>query len=152
MPQMTSLTEQRKATGRRAEAAVTASLEACGFTVTNLNDLVGNCPFADLLARKAVTRLLIQVKGTVTPEGKFGTPPARVRALETISTELGCHAIYAFVHLTASDPVIRFATASEVAVLATEEEAAYNGINRYHVTIDQFHGTADQIAGLLARQ
>lgn len=146
---MTSTTEQRRTTGRRAEAAVTRELEAVGFTVKNLNDLVGNCPFADLLARSAATRLLIQVKGTVTSEGKFGTPPIRVRALEAISTELGCHAIYAFAHLAADSPVIRFATAAEVAVLADEEEAAYEGINRYHVTIDQFEVTADRIFELL---
>jgi hypothetical protein len=64
MPQMTSTTEQCRTTGRRAEAAVTRELEAAGFTVKNLNDLVGNCPFADLLARNAATRLPIQVKAT----------------------------------------------------------------------------------------
>jgi hypothetical protein len=84
--------------------------------------------------------------------GKFGTPPARVRALETISTELGCHAIYAFAHLTRGEPAIRFATAAEVAVLADQEEAAYKGINRYHVTIDQFGVTVGRISELLAHQ
>lgn len=70
--------------------------------MTNLNDLAGNCPFADLLARKDRTRLLIQVKATETKAGKFGTPPGRVRALEVICTELGCDAIYAFVHFLAT--------------------------------------------------
>jgi hypothetical protein len=120
---MASLAERRVATGRRAEAAVTRHLETAGFTVRNLNDLVGNCPFADLLARRDEARLLIQVKGTVTAEGKFTTPPARVRALEVISAELGCRAIYAFAHLVTDSPVIRFATAADVAALADTEEA-----------------------------
>jgi hypothetical protein len=147
--QMTSLTEQRRATGQRAEAAATRDLQAEGFTVTNLNDLVGNCPFADLIARKDGTRILVQVKGTETVDGKFGTPPARVRSLEAISTELGCHAIYAFVHLADGDPVVRFAAAGEVAELADEAEADYPGTNRYHVDISQFDITADRITELL---
>jgi hypothetical protein len=146
---MTSLSEQRRATGQRAEAAAAADLQAEGFTITNLNDLVGNCPFADLIARRGEIRILIQVKGTETTEGKFGTPPARVRSLEAISTELGCHAIYAFVHLAEDGPVIRFATASYVAELAVEAEADYPGINRYHVDISQFDVTADRITELL---
>ena len=75
-----------------------------------------------------------------------------MRALETISTELGCHAIYAFAHLTRGEPAIRFATAAEVAVLADQEEAAYKGINRYHVTIDQFGVTVGRISELLVHQ
>jgi hypothetical protein len=146
---MTSLTEQRRATGQRAEAAATRDLQAEGFTVTNLNDLVGNCPFADLIARKDGTRMLIQVKGTETVDGKFGTPPARVRSLEAISTQLDCKAIYAFVHLVEGDLVIRYATASAVAELADEAEAAYPGINRYHVGIGQFDVAADRITEIL---
>jgi hypothetical protein len=145
---MTSIQEQRSTTGRRAEDLVAQELAAAGFTVVNLNDLVGNCPFADLLARKGPTRLLVQVKGTETDEGKFGTPPRRVRALEAISTELGCEAIYAFVHLTVANPTIRYAAAAQVAVLADEEEEAYWGILRYHVVIDQFDVTVDQISSL----
>lgn len=82
---MTTITEQRRSTGHRAEAAVTRELQAAGFTVTNLNDLVGNCPFADLLARKATTRLLIQVKGTVTIEGSSEPrPPGCARSKPSV--------------------------------------------------------------------
>jgi len=153
---MTSITEQRMTTGRRAEAAVTRELEAVGFTITNLNDLVGNCPFADLLAREGATRLLIQVKGTVTDEGKFGTPPGRVRALEAISTELGCHSIYAFAHLAADNTTIRYARAAEVAKLAEEWEAEYLLTHqkppRYHWNIDEFDVAVDRISDLLTTQ
>jgi hypothetical protein len=148
---MTSLTDRRRVTGHRAEAIATRDLQAEGFTVTNLNDLVGNCPFADLLARKDGTRILVQVKGTETEEGNFGAPPTRVRGLEAISTELGCHAIYAFVHLAESNPVTRFAAASKVAELADKAEADYPGTNRFHVDISQFDITAHRITELLYR-
>lgn len=52
---MASVAETRKSTGQRAELAVVSALEELGFVVTNLNDLVGNCPFADLLARRDAT-------------------------------------------------------------------------------------------------
>lgn len=80
----------------------------------------------------------MQVKGTVTEEGKFGTPPHRVRALEVISSELGCQAIYAFVRFSGDHTTIRFAAAAAVAVLADKAEADYAGTNRYHVNIEQF--------------
>lgn len=134
-----SLAERRAATGRLAEAEVAKNLAAAGYEVVNLNELAGNCPFADLIAHQADQRLLIQVKGTVTPEGKFGTRPDRVKNLAAIAGALGCESIYAFVHLAPALPVIRYATAAEVAELAEAAEAAYPGINRYHVTIDQVH-------------
>lgn len=124
---MSYATDRRTATARRGEAAVTGELRAAGFTVMNLNDLVGNYPFADLLARGDMTRLLVQVKATKTKKGKFGTPPGRVRGLEVISTELGCHAIYAFVHFTGDDAVILYERAAEVAELAEGDEAATQG-------------------------
>jgi len=148
---MTYVTDRRTANARRGEAAVGAELEAAGFAVTNLNDLVGNCPFADLLARNDTTRLLIQVKTTETIEGLFGTPPGRVRALDVISTDLGCHAICAFVHLTGGGVVILYSRAAEVAVLAEEDEAAYPGKNRFHMNINQFDVTVDRISELLTR-
>ncbi len=142
-----SLAERRAATGRRAEAAVTKNLEAAGFEVKNLNELAVNCPFADLIARKDDHRLLIQVKGTVTADGKFGAPPERVRNLAAIADALDCGSVYAFAHLVSANPVIRYATAADVAELADEAEAAYEGINRYHVTITQVH--ADDVREVL---
>ena len=142
-----SLAERRAATGRRAEAAVTKNLEAAGFEVKNLNELAGNCPFADLIAHRDDHRLLIQVKGTVTTEGKFGAPPGRVRNLAAIADALGCGSVYAFAHLASPIPIIRYATAADVAKLADAAEAAYPGVNRYHVTIAQVH--ADDVRKVL---
>jgi hypothetical protein len=51
--------------------------------------------------------------------------PRRVRALEAISTELGCHSIYALAHLAADNTTIRYARAVKVAKLAEEWEAEY---------------------------
>jgi hypothetical protein len=142
----------RAAIGRTAEAAVTDVLGGIGYEVINLNELVGNCPFADLLATKAGLRLLVQVKGTTTADGLFGTPPDRVRALMAITEALDCFPIYAFCHLTDADAVIRFSDAPTVATLAEEDEAAYEGVNRYHVNIDQFTVDASQIGQLLNGQ
>lgn len=139
----------RKEIADRAEAAVAAALEAEGFTVVNLNQLAGNCPFMDLLARRGTDRLLVQVKGTTTAAGKFGTPPHTARALHTVAAELDCYAIYGFAHLVMNGLVIRFATAAEVAMLAEEDEAAYLRRNRYHVNIDQFTVEASRIDELM---
>lgn len=149
---MTNTTETRQDRGRRAESAVAQELETVEFDVTNLNDVVGNCPFADLLAHQDSTRLLVQVKGTVTIGGKFGAPPHRVRGLDAIGTALGCHAIYAFVHFTADEEIIRFATAADVAALADEDEAATAGVNRFHVNIHQFDTDVRGLRRLLGRR
>lgn len=146
---MSYATDRRTATARSGEAAVTEELRAAGFSVKNLNDLVGNCPFADLLACRPATRVLVQVKATKTKKGLFGTRPGRVRALEVISTALDCRAIYAFVHFTGDDVVVRYERAAEVAVLAEADEAAYPGKNRFHVNIGLFDVTVDRISGLL---
>lgn len=144
---MTSMTT-RIAQGGRAEALVAVELESVGFTVTNLNALVGNCPFADLLARRSATRLLVQVKSTTTDDGKFGAPAPRARGLHAIGAELDCQTIYAFVHLLAAQPPqIRYATAVDVADLAEADETTYVATNRYHVNMSQL--TAD-VHGIIA--
>jgi hypothetical protein len=135
----------RKEVCVRSEAAVTEVLRARGYVVTNLNELTGNCPFMDLLARKGADRLLIQVKGTTTDWGGFTTPPHTVWALHRFATELDCPALYAFVHFVTAEPVIRFATAADVALLAEEDEAANAGKNRFHVRIDQFPIDVDHL-------
>jgi hypothetical protein len=139
----------RKDVGDGAEAKVEGELEMAGFTVTNLNDLVGNCPFADLLARRSGTRVLVQVRGTTTLAGKFGAPSQGAHALDRFAAELDCCALYAFVHFVGEGPVIRFATAAEVATLAEKDEAAYVGRNRFHVNIGQFSIGIDRIGELL---
>jgi len=132
-----SLYERRRETGKLAEEIAAAKLQAQGFTVTNLNTSLGNCPFADLLARSGDTRVLVQVKGTRTPEGKFGAKPERVRALADISRELGCFSVFAFIRLPPAVETVRFASAEVVLDLAEQAEAEYEGVNRYHVSIDQ---------------
>ena len=129
--------ERRRETGKLAEAIAAAKLEAQGFTVTNLNTSLGNCPFADLLARSDDTRVLVQVKGTRTLEGKFGARPERVKALADISRELGCFSVFALVRLVPALETVRFASAGVVHELAKQAEAEYKGVNRYHLSIDQ---------------
>ena len=146
---MPSTSQQRTETGRRAEDAVAAELRELGFTVTNLNELVGNCPFADLVARRDEIRALVQVKGTVTAEGKFGVPAERARALQTIAVELACTAVYALAHLCQEQEVIRYAGAEQVATLAEADELGYAGTNRYHVRIADFPVIAAELPALL---
>jgi hypothetical protein len=136
--------------GREAEAVVAEKLRSGGFTILDLNELVGNCPFADLLARQGDRRILVQVKGTRTAGGKFGTPPQRVRALASIAEALDCQALYAFCHFTVAGPIVRFSDPSTVARLADEDAAAYARTNRYHVVIDNFTVEIDQIHSLLS--
>ncbi|MFD7161361.1 hypothetical protein ACFV9C_42715 [Kribbella sp. NPDC059898] len=131
--------------GKQAEAAAAAALRAEGFTVTDLNDVAGNWPIVDLLARIGSKRWLIQVRGTTIDWGPFRTEPAKAHQLITLAEELGCHALYAFVHFTSDNTVIRFAPATEVAALAEEDEANTAGKNRYHVNINQFTLSAGAI-------
>jgi hypothetical protein len=65
------------ATARRAEAAAAAALRAEGFIVTDLNDLAGNWPIVDLLARSDTDRWLVQVRGTTIDWGRSGRSPGR---------------------------------------------------------------------------
>jgi hypothetical protein len=144
-----SRAQAARATADQAERAVAAALEAVGYTVININDLAGNFPLADLGARKAGYSVLVQVRGTTTRDGKFAAPPEKARSLTDLSSLLGCTALYAFVHLLPDGPLIRFADASHVAQLAEEDEANYQGTNRYHVNMTQFDVTADYLDTLL---
>lgn len=130
----------RRQIQHRGETATTATLEQLGYQITDLNELVGNCPFADLLATKAGDRVLVQVKTTTIPAGTFTTPPAKARALHRMAEAIGCRTSYAFVHLLPAgiSPVVRFASAVRVAELADADELAYHGTNRYHVNINLF--------------
>jgi hypothetical protein len=141
---MTRLSEQRRATGQRAETAATGELQTEGFAVTNLNDLVGNCPFATSSRGGMRPGSSSRSRAPKPSRANSELRPRGVRALEAISAELGCAAIYAFVPLIEDNPVIRFAAASNVAELADEAEADYPGTNRYHVDITQFDAAVDR--------
>lgn len=126
----------------RAEAAVADALTGEGFAVINLNELVDNTPFMDLLASRTGRRLLVQVKGTTTTTGKFGAPPAKARALVKFATALDCDALYAFVQLGADETLIRWATAEHVAAIAEQAVEEYHGILRYHILIDEIEAAS----------
>ncbi|MEV8336569.1 hypothetical protein [Streptomyces niveus] len=116
--------------------------------MVNLNKLVKN-RFADLLAKRGSTRVMIQVKGTETGGGKFGALPEPARALHALASHLDAHAVYALVHLTPNGPVIRFGTAEDAAALADQRIADYPGILRFHLFIDGFEHTAEDFQDLL---
>lgn len=139
-------TAEKVRVGAAAEAAAQAALAATGWKVVNLNELANNFRFVDLLAKQGSTRLLVQVKGTTTSEGKFGALPDRARGLDVLAEELDAIALYALVHLTAGGPVIRFGHAQQVASLAAERIAAYHGTLRYHLYITDFTYEAKDLA------
>ncbi|MFF2230812.1 hypothetical protein [Streptomyces anulatus] len=131
-------TAEKLRVGAAAEAAAEAALAAAGWKVVNLNELANNFRFVDLLAKQGSTKLLVQVKGTTTSEGKFGALPDRARGLDTLAEELDAIALYALVHLTAAGTAVRFGHAQQVASLAAERIAAYHGTLRYHLYITDF--------------
>ncbi|MEJ8654825.1 hypothetical protein WKI65_44005 [Streptomyces sp. MS1.AVA.3] len=117
--------------------------------MVNLNKLVKNFRFADLLAKRGTTRFMIQVKGTETDEGKFGALPEPARALHALAGHLDAYAVYALVHLVPDGPVIRFGAAEEVAALADQRIADYAGTLRFHLSIDDFEHKAEDLQELL---
>jgi len=132
------------AIGQKAEEIVAQALVSKGYEITNLNSLVRNCPFMDLLATKPkrrgpARRLLVQVKGTTNAKMWFGAQPSRARALDQFASAFGCTAEYAFVYVdtVGARPVVQFAAAKDVAQMAEEAEESYPGTNRYHVAISQ---------------
>jgi len=137
--------------GDQAEAAAEAELVAAGWDVTNLNKLAKNFRFADLLARRGSTRVLVQVKGTGTPEGKFGALPDPARALDSLAELLDAHAFYALVGLSSpGGPVVRFGAARNAAELADERIRDYHGKLRYHLYLSDFDHEAADLADLVA--
>jgi hypothetical protein len=137
-------------TERMAEGAARAALRSAGCRVVNVNRAIRrNYPVIDLVARRGTARMLVQVRGTWTVNGKFTATPAQSRALAALAASRGCHAVWAFVHLTGDGKIVRFAAAAQVARLAEEDEAAAPGANRYHVNITQFEVDASRIAELL---
>ncbi|MGX1972516.1 hypothetical protein [Streptomyces kronopolitis] len=136
--------------GDQAESAAETAITAAGWEVVNLNKLVKNFRFADLLAKRGSTRVMIQVKGTETGEGKFGALPEPARALHALAGHLDAHAAYALVHLAPDGPVIRFGAAEEAAALAEQRIADYPGTRRYHLFIDDFEHTAEDLQELLS--
>lgn len=135
--------------GDQAEEATEAALASAGWDVINLNKLAKNFRFADLLAKRGSIRVLVQVKGTTTGEKKFGALPEPARALHALACHLEVYAIYALVHLTPGGPDIRFGSAQDAAVLADQRIAEYPGTLRYHLYLDDFEHTADDIEDLL---
>jgi hypothetical protein len=132
-----------------AEAAAAEDLRGAGFGVTNLNELAGSFPAADLAARRAGERLLVQVRGTTKTSGDFPAPPEGARTLYALADAVDCHGIYCFVQFVGDDRVIRFDTAARVAELAEATEAAYGHRTYLHVNIEDFDVTADRISELL---
>ncbi len=130
---MSTHQSSRKAHGDLGESDVEAVLVGNGYSVVNLNEHVGNCPFGDLIAERNGQRLLVQVKSTTTPEAKYGTPPHRARALQTIANAFGVDGVYAFVHLASQGNRTCFVPAADIESLATQAELEYAGVNRYHV-------------------
>ncbi|MGI8451227.1 MAG: hypothetical protein ACR2MP_29395 [Streptosporangiaceae bacterium] len=136
--------------GDQAEDAAAAELRSASWETLNLNQKVaGHFPVFDLVVHQGADRALIQVRGTKTDHGSYRTPPQQARRAELFGQWLGRPALYAFVHFTADSTTVRFETASRVATLAEAAEADYPGINRYHVSIDQFDVDASRIAELL---
>ena len=137
-------------TERMAEGAARSALRSAGCRVVNVNRAIRrNYPVIDLVARRGTARMLIQVRGTWTVNGKFTATPTQSRAIAALAASRSCHAIWAFVHLTGNGKTVRFATAAQVARLAEEDEAATPSTDRYHVNITQFEIDASRIAELL---
>jgi Holliday junction resolvase-like predicted endonuclease len=137
-------------TERKAEAAARNALRSVGCRVVNVNRAISrNYPVIDLVARRGTARMLVQVRGTWTIDGKFTATPAQSRTLAALAASRGCHAIWAFVHITGDGTTIRFATAAQVTRLAEEDEARTPGAIRYHVNIRQFEIDASRIGELL---
>ncbi|KUN90392.1 hypothetical protein AQJ67_44305 [Streptomyces caeruleatus] len=120
-----------------------------GWDVINLNKLAKNFRFADLLAKRGSTRVLVQVKGTTTGEGMFGALPEPARALHALAGHLEVHAVYALVRLARSGPEIRFGSAEDAAALADQRIADYPGTLRYHLYVSDFEHTAEDLQELL---
>jgi len=139
-----------KHTERKAEAAARNALRSVGCSVVNVNRAISrDYPVIDLVARKGTARILVQVRGTWTADARFSATPAQSRALAALAASRGCHAIWAFVHITRDGTAVRFATAAQVRRLAEEYEAAAPGTNRYLVHITQFDIDAPRITELL---
>lgn len=137
-------------TERKAEAAARNALRSVGFSVVNVNRAIRRgYPVIDLVARRGTARLLVQVRGTWTVDRKFTATPEQSRTLAALAASRGCHAIWAFVHITGEGTTVRFATAAQVTRLAEEDVAATPGTNRYHVNMAQFEIDALRIAELL---
>jgi Holliday junction resolvase-like predicted endonuclease len=135
--------------GDQAEEAAEAALAAAGWDVINLNRLAKNFRFADLLAKLGTTRVLVQVKGTTTGEGKFGALPEPARALHALASHLEAHAVYALVRLAPGGPDIRFGSAEDAAALADQRIADYPGKLRFHLFLDDFEHAAEDLQELL---
>lgn len=139
-----------KQTEHMAERAARAALREAGCRVVNVNRAIGrDYPVIDLVARRGAARMLIQVRGTWTADARFTATPAQSRALAALAASRGCHALWAFVHLTGDGKTVRFATAAQVTQLAEEDEASTPGKNRYYVNIRQFEIDASRIGELL---
>lgn len=139
VPSGVSKNQKRKFVGAQAEKFAEVSLRAQGYDVTNLNELVGNCPVMDLLATTRRHKLLMQVRGTTTWNSQWGAPPQQAESLDLLARALGCEAWYAFVWLDAlggrsdTHAGIWCAPALKVARHATVAIRDYPATLRYHV-------------------
>ena len=136
-------------TSRRAEETVARILRGEGFRVTDLNEVAGNFPLADLGALRGEERILIQVRGTVAAHGDFPAPPAKARKLHAFAEAVGCRGLYALAHFTGDSEVIRFDTATRVAELGEAMEESWGRKTYLHVNIEDFEVTAGRISDLL---
>lgn len=101
-------------TSRRAEEAAIGVLRFEGFRVTNLSDIAGNFPVADLAALRADERILVQVRGIKEEDGDFPAPSAKAGKFHALAEAVGCRGLYALAHFTGDGKVLRFDTAARV--------------------------------------
>jgi hypothetical protein len=146
-----ALVPSKDETHAAAEIAAAQAFRSEGFRVTNLNDIAGNFPAADLGAVHGDERLFVQVRGSSEASGDFPAPPVKARNLRALADAVGCHGIYCFVQFPCDEEkqVMRVETAARVAELAEATEA-FHGCRTYlHVNIEDFDVTIDRISELL---
>jgi hypothetical protein len=134
-----------------AEIAATQAFRSEGFRVTNLSDIAGNFPAADLGGVRGDERLFVQVRGSSEAAGDFPAPPEGASKLHALADAVGCHGIYCFVQFPCDEEkqVMRIETAARVAELAEATEAAWGRRTYLHVNIEDLDVTVDRVSELL---
>jgi hypothetical protein len=142
---------RRRFVCRQAETVAGHELGAAGYAVVNLNDVVDDCPYMDLVATAGPVRILVQVRGTTTTERKFRALPKGALSLEIFAGALGCHALYAFVWMNESggDFDVRYELPATVRAIADAGIADYPGTLRYHLTHNNLPYSVADLPNLL---
>jgi Holliday junction resolvase-like predicted endonuclease len=145
---------ERRRTGEESEDAVEVLLQADGWETENVNR-TGRAGYRsiDLIARKNGIRMLVEVRGTKSTDGRLITSPGKCHKVNALVAKDGSPGIFAFAHITAQGTAIRFGAARTVTRLAEEWEAdyllAHDKPPRYHTNIDEWDIAIDRIAELL---